>query len=434
MKTNTITKRAPVYTHEGAKAYHITPAMELRRSVMACMLFEDTFYESGVSVTERIAALIPKVKPAEASQMAIEARSKMKLRHVPLFLVREMARQKEHRKLVGETLAAVIQRPDELGEFLSLYWKPKKEPLAAQVKKGLAAAFQRFDAYALAKYDRAATIKLRDVLFLCHAKPKDEAQAALWKQLVDGTLPTPDTWEVELSASKDKKASWTRLLSENKLGALALLRNLRNMKDAEVSETAIRDGLARMKVERVLPFRFIAAARYAPHLEDGLEQAMFRCVSEVEKLKGKTAIVVDNSGSMNEVLSAKSEMKRVDAACGLAVLCREICEQVVVIGFGDQAAVAPPRRGFALRDAITQGPGGGTNTQNALRLAANEGYDRIIVITDEQSHQTINPPETRKAYFVNVATFQHGIGYGQWTHVDGFSEAIIDYIREFERE
>jgi 60 kDa SS-A/Ro ribonucleoprotein len=207
MKTNTIQKRAPILTHEGATAVHITPAKELRRSVMACLLFEDTFYEAGVSVTERISALVPKVKPAVVSAIAIEARNRMKLRHVPLFLVREMARHQEHKSLVSTTLAQVIQRADELPEFLALYWKEKRQTISAAVKKGLAAAFIKFDGYALAKYDRAATIKLRDVLFICHAKPKDEAQAALWKQLIDRTLPTPDTWEVELSASKDKKAS-----------------------------------------------------------------------------------------------------------------------------------------------------------------------------------------------------------------------------------
>jgi hypothetical protein len=86
----------------------------------------------------------------------------------------------------------------------------------------------------------------------------------LYKRVVDRKLTTPDTWEVELSASGDKLASWTRLLAEDKLGALALLRNLRNMMEAGVDDAAIRKALTALKPERVLPFRFIAAARYAP--------------------------------------------------------------------------------------------------------------------------------------------------------------------------
>ncbi len=46
------------------------------------------------------------------------------------------------------------------------------------MKLGLARAFGKFDASQLAKYDRDEPVKLRDVMFLVHAKPKDEAQAA----------------------------------------------------------------------------------------------------------------------------------------------------------------------------------------------------------------------------------------------------------------
>lgn len=435
MKTNTAVKRAPVFTHEGAKASHINAEQKLRRSVMANLLWEDSFYEDGQEVGQRIKDLIPQVKAEKVAQIAIEAREEMKLRHVPLLIVREMARHPGHKALVGSTLSRIIQRADELAEFVSLYWKEKKQPLSKQVKLGLAQAFTKFDEYQLAKYNRDNAVKLRDVLFLCHAKPKDDQQAQVWKRLIDGTLNTPDTWEVELSASKDKKASWTRLLDQNKLGALALLRNLRNMKESDVDQNLVRIHLDNMKTDRVLPFRFISAARTNPTLEPTLEQAMFRSLKEVEKLPGKTAIVVDNSGSMHGTkVSVKSDIDRADAACALAILLREVCEDVVVVGFGSNAQVVPSRRGFALADAIKRGPGGGTNTDYALQLAEQEGYDRIIVVTDEQSHQTIREPKTRKAYFVNVACNKNGIGYGRWTHIDGWSESILRYIQTFETD
>ena len=65
-------------------------------------------------------------------------------------------------------------------------------------------------------------MKHRDVPFLCHAKPQHEAQAALWKKLVENTLESPDTWEVALSAGKDKRENFERLLHEGKLGGPAL--------------------------------------------------------------------------------------------------------------------------------------------------------------------------------------------------------------------
>ena len=81
------------------------------------------------------------MEAAKVAALAVEAREQMKLRHAPLLLVREMARHKTHRALVAETLAQVIQRADELAEFVAIYWKDGKPPLSAQVKKGLAQAF-----------------------------------------------------------------------------------------------------------------------------------------------------------------------------------------------------------------------------------------------------------------------------------------------------
>ena len=419
-------------THEGAPAKRITDEQALRRSVLACLLWENQFYEDGVEIAGRIRELVPKVEAAKVAALAVEVREAMKLRHAPLYLVREMARHATHRGLVSETLARVIQRADELAEFVAIYWADGRAPLSGQVKKGLAAAFPKFDEYALAKYDRAGAVRLRDVLFLCHARPRDAAQAAVWKRLIDGQLATPDTWEVALSAGGDKRSSWERLLTERRLGALALLRNLRNMKDAGVSEDLVLGGLAAMKTDRVLPFRFLAAARYAPQWEEALEQAMFRSVESREKLPGRTVLLVDVSGSMTAALSGRSEMLRTDAAYGLAVLLREIADEVSLYTFSDTLKRVPARRGFALRDALDQSqPHSGTQLGAALEKI-DERYDRLIVITDEQSHDRVPAPKGR-GYVVNVASYRNGVGYGPWTHIDGWSESVVEYIRELER-
>jgi 60 kDa SS-A/Ro ribonucleoprotein len=423
----------PVRTHEGASAKAITPEQALRRSVLACMLWEDEFYEEGVQIAGRIRELVPKVDAAKVAALAVEAREAMKLRHVPLLLVREMARHTTHRALVAQTLTRVIQRADELSEFMAIYWADGRAPLSGQVKKGLAAAFTKFDEYALAKYDRAGVVRLRDVLFLCHAKPVDADQAGLWRRLIEGHLFTPDTWEVALSGGGDKRAHWERLLAERKLGALAILRNLRNMKDAGVNEEAITHALSAMKTERVLPFRFLAAARYAPQFEEALEQAMYKAIAGREKFAGRTVLLVDTSGSMDAPLARRSEMLRMDAACGLAVLLREVCEAVEVYSFSDKLVRVPSRRGFALRDAIVSSqPHGGTQLGHALS-SLREAYDRIIVITDEQSHDRVPAPRGC-GYVVNVASARNGVGYGAWTHIDGWSEAVVDYLRSLEGE
>ena len=418
-------------THEGAPARNISPTLQLRRSVLACLLWENQFYEDGVEIAGRISSLVPKVKPGAVAALALEARNKMKLRHAPLLLVREMARQKEHRALVAKTLAEVIQRADELAEFVAIYWKDGKVPLSAQVKKGLAQAFRKFDEYQLAKYDRSGPIRLRDVLFLCHAKPRDAEQTALWKRLIEGDLRTPDTWEVALSSGADKREAWERLLRERKLGALALLRNLRNMKQADVEEPLVLEALASMSASRALPFRFIAAARHVPQWEEAIERAMLRSLDGQEKLPGRTVLLVDVSASMTASLSQRSEMLRTDAAYGLAILLREICEKAIVYSFSNELAEVPSRRGFALRDAIDASQShSGTYLGKALG-EIREKYDRIMVITDEQSHDRVPGPRAR-GYVINVASNKCGVGYGPWNHIDGWSEAVVDYIRALE--
>src|SRR5438876_7286962 len=152
-KMNVWKRMFPVRTHEGAVTQKVDAKSELRRTVLTCLLWEATFYEKGNDIAKRIAALAAENKPEVLAALAREARTKMQLRHAPLFLARELARRKGAGPLVAETLESVIQRADELGEFVALYWKEKKQPLSAGVKRGLARAFMKFDAYQLA-YDR----------------------------------------------------------------------------------------------------------------------------------------------------------------------------------------------------------------------------------------------------------------------------------------
>src|SRR6201993_3071607 len=119
-RLNTLNLNFGLRTHEGAAARHISTEPQLRRSVLACLLWENQFYEDGVDISGRIAELVRKVAAEKVAALAVEAREQMKLRHAPLLLVREMARHKTHRGLVADTLERVIQRADELCEFVAI--------------------------------------------------------------------------------------------------------------------------------------------------------------------------------------------------------------------------------------------------------------------------------------------------------------------------
>ena len=431
-------------THEGAPAKIIGPEQRLRRSVLSCLLWEDEFYEDGESIADRIVAAAEAVPPAVLAQVAREARQQYNLRHAPLLLLTVLAKTGSGNSFVSETIADTISRADELSEFLALYWRNGKTPLAAQVKKGLARAFRKFDAYQFAKYDRGGPIKLRDVLFMVHAKP-GEGQAETFRALAERELESPDTWEVALSGGADKKDTFERLIREDKLGYLALLRNLRNMAEAGCDMGLVRDAIiARKGARRVLPFRYVAAARACPQMEPALDEALSEAIAEMPPLEGKTLVVVDVSTSMDSALSRKSDMTRMDAAAALASIIHGDLRMFSFSAGGRRywgerwdgqpvLVEVPPRRGMAgVAAIVTSQQRAGTLLGQAVKEANAIPHDRLIVITDEQSQDRVPDPVAKLAYMINVASNQNGVGYGRWTHIDGFSEQVLRFIVEYE--
>lgn len=480
MKTNHKVAVPRVVTHEGSLAERPDALQELRRTLSTCMLFENTFYEGGDSIANRLKELAGKVPREVLFVETLRAKNELHLRHAPLWMAVQAVRLHKG-KLTGNLVCEVIQRADELAEIVSLYYKSngKRVPLAKQLKRGIAMAFNKFNAYQLAKYNRDGAVKLRDVMFLVHPKPDDSHNAPVvetapvnrkgyrrgetlrsttpkseaWGKLVQGTLESPDTWEVELSQSKDKKASWERLLVDGRLGSLALIRNLRNMLEARVDRTMIGQALNTAKTDKILPFQFIAAANNAPPLEAAIEAAMLKSLATYQKLPGKTLLVIDISGSMRGTLAGKSQLTRVDAANGIAILVRELAEHATIYATaGDDMRrkhatdVVPARRGFALSDAIAKlnnklGGGGIFIVQCMDYIAEREEmFDRVIVVTDEQDCD-LRPEGAagrakllgKRNYIINVAPYKNGVSTeGKWTRINGFSPAVIEWIRQEE--
>ena len=174
----------------------------------------------------------------------------------------------------------------------------------------------------------------------------------------------------------------------------------------------------------------------------------------MEKLKGRTLLIVDVSGSMYHAkLSPHSELSRVQVACALAVMIRELCEEPLIYATAgnDMKRIhatrrVPSRRGFALSDAVynlcTPLGGGGIFLTQVMDFVHKDirSADRVIVITDEQdcSGGGQDAPAQARAfgtinYLINVASYKKGIGYGKWVHIDGWSDAVLRYIGEYEK-
>lgn len=446
MKMNkSIAKPAAILTHEGGYATRGGDlSMQLYRATCAALLGEDTFYERGESVRDRIADLCTKAPLNDVLAIAAHAKNAMKLRHVPLWmclsaLAHPVAQHSpEFRSRIRKTLVDVIQRPDEFGEVLAMVWKDGKRPIPNTVRKALAQAFHKFNAYQFAKNDHnTAAIRLRDVMFLVHPKPNSPDEAQLFHDIASESLRTPDTWEVRISAAKsdvEKRAAWEVLLTENKLGALALLRNLRNMESVGVSRSLIIKALESMDTSKVLPFRFAAAYRNSTGFERVLDKAFQASCGVLPRLAGRTLVLVDHSGSMTAPLSAKSDLTRAIAAQSLAAVLIEVCQDVTIHPYSAQLYDAcTSERGMGVLAFFSKFYMGSTWTTESLKHAINhygDVFDRVIIITDEQSHSFDALPnlKSRFKYVLNVGSYKPSISTGTWQNITGFSEQIVHYI------
>ena len=412
-KFNTIIKKqSEPRNHEGAEAYRLSAEMELYSAVVTASL-SDKFYETADKRIERIADLVGKCDPHFVAQLAVYARTAMNLRSVPLLLVVELAKHHSGDNLVSRTIEKVVLRADEIMELLHCYqWRnsqnistvdgnaPKKKlgKLSHQIQVGLQKAFNNFDEYQFAKYDRDnLEVKLRDALFIVHPKAKDEAQKQVFDKIANKSLQIPYTWETELSAlgqmafsspeAKQQAFSdkWEELICSGRLGYMAMLRNLRNFLDLNISMDALSVVANHLSDEREVvrskqfPFRYLSAYReikkvgYRPNIQadtlgkavlwerqtpsqlkalenpallesqkhlllDALEKAVLATSQNIAGFDEHTRVLLacDVSGSMYSYSSPNSTVKNFDIGLVLAMLLKHRCANVISGIFGSE--------------------------------------------------------------------------------------------------
>lgn len=370
MKFNFLSKeKTSIVNHENAKAFPLTAEYELYVAVVTTGL-SASFYEKEDTRLERIKILIKKSNPVFVAKLAVYARNEMHMRSVPLVLIVELAKIYSGDSLISKMIANVIQRADEITELLAYYQMAndrngvkKLNRLSKQIQKGLAVSFNKFDEYQFAKYNRDGAVKLKDALFLVHPKAKDDLQQELFNKIVNDTLQTPYTWETELSklgqfkysseAEKQKAFTqkWEELIDSNKIGYMALMRNLRNILEADVSGFHVMKVCEYLSNEKAvlnskqLPFRFLAAYRemkelklkYTSMVLDALENAVMISARNIKGFDIHTSVVIacDVSGSMQKNISPKSKVMLYDIGLMLGMLMQNRCQNVVSGMFGD---------------------------------------------------------------------------------------------------
>lgn len=432
MKFNILnTGKNKVVNHEGADAYKLSPEWQLYTAAVTSGL-SDNFYESASTRLENIRNLIMHNDPQFVARLAVYTRTKMNLRSMPLVLAVELARVHRGDSTVRKMVANIVRRADEITELLAYYQLANKREgvkklnkLSKQIQGGLEESFNRFDEYQFAKYNRNTDVRLRDALFLVHPKAKSEEQQVVFNKIVNNSLQIPYTWETELSALGQIKyptdearqaafrMKWEELIDSRKVGYMALMRNLRNILQAQVSEKHIGEVCKTLsspeavRRSKQLPFRFLAAYREiskvasvnAGSVLDALEDAVTVSAENIKGFDSDTSVLLacDVSGSMQQKISSKSSILWYDIGLMLAMLLKSRCQKAITGMFGDTWKIinVPTKGILANVDAFYRREGEvGYSTNGHLviedLLKRKVCIDKVMMFTDCQLWNTDN--------------------------------------------
>lgn len=421
-------------THEAGAGYERDAKSELFLLAVSNMVGESTFYEKADARDDRYETLVRTVAladPVWTLGFLRWLRGDGNMRSASLVGVAEAVKARleagdEQEYVTNRHLVdAVLQRPDEPGEFLAYWTSRHGRAIPKPVKRGVADAIVRlYNERALLKYDTDSKgYRFGDVIELAHPTGTHPEIKSTWKgDLFEHALdrrhnrdnPIPEslqmlecrrmlmalpvdqrrpliesypdtlssagmTWEALagwLQGPMDAKA-WEAVIPS--MGYMALLRNLRNFDEAEVpddvaAQVAVKladpDQVAK---SRQLPMRFLSAYRAAPSLRWAypLEQALGHCLANIPKLSGRTLIMVDTSTSMKGGFSKDGALMRWDAAATFGVALAQRCASAEVVSFSSAQYYMNDPRGVRSKVFPVQG---GESLLRSLDRWKSEGY------------------------------------------------------------
>ncbi|MFE5589066.1 TROVE domain-containing protein [Streptomyces sp. NPDC056549] len=435
-------------THAGGAAFVREPRDELFLLAVGNLVSQQTFYESGPERDARYTRLVGELAvqdPEWTASLLRWLRAEGNMRTASLTGAAAYVRA---RLKAGATegpsnrsvIDSVLQRADEPGELLAHWISAYGRNVPAPVKRGVADGVRRlYTSRSLLKYDTASkAFRFGDVLNLVHATPDPDKpwQGELFRYALDrrhhperAVPPASDrlltahralmetaaderralvtgpggaerlaaagmTWEALagwLHGPMDA-AAWEAVIPT--MGSMALLRNLRNFDEAEVSDEVaarVADRLAdadEVAGARQFPFRYLAAHQHAPspRWAAPLERALGHSLSNVPALPGRTLILVDRSDSMFwDKVSERSELTRADAAAVFGTALAMRAEQADLVEFGWGSAAVPFARDEPVPTVLKRFRSmGGTYTAKAVRKHYQD-HDRVLIVTDEQT-------------------------------------------------
>jgi len=460
-----------VLNHEAGLAFSMDAKNELMTRVLTALVSEDKFYtkDSDKELKEATAKVLNS-DPEFILKLAAYARNEMNMRSVPIFLLNEFANS--GCEVVGSRkyVSACVQRADEITELLAASLQTRKKP-AQFIKNGLKPCFNKFDRYQYGKYNRDGAVKLKDAIFLCHPKADSEERQKIFDDIVNGTLESPDTWEVVISTKGSTKENWQAILP--KMPFMAVLRNLNNFLKHDVDIEPVVSLLTNpeaVRKSKQFPFRFFSAykaiqqesyssSKKVSQLMTALNTAMELSIQNVPKIKGRSLVIVDASGSMDQAISAKSTVTASEISKMFGAVASKICEDADVVLFAETAKQVIFSDTSGTLDRMEKlksvNVGGATYAYLPVEYARvnKRSYDRIFLFSDMQCYSA-SSWYTNKSFAEEFLKYQREVANAYLYSVDlvgygtsqipkyvnkvcllaGWSEKIFNFVPMFETE
>jgi hypothetical protein len=260
------------------------------------------------------------------------------------------------------------------------------------------------DNYTLAKYKLTGKkYNMYDLINITHA------HNYVIDKYKNNTLPPAETWENIISNSVDKNKDWVYLVTNNKLGYLALIRNLNNILPAieEAAPNQFKTILDEYLVPALTNQWVIRSSLVSPlqiytayknlnvrnyTIIHALEEAFLLSTSNIPNLEGLTMLAFDVSGSMEQPFSKNSSLSIVEVCAVYAAAFFVSNRNVDIIKFGDYAKPCNYSRHDSVFNLINKFKdndecGYGTYI-NSLIPHMGAIYDRILLFSDMQVCET----------------------------------------------
>ena len=477
---------------QGYAAYSLSDELRLI-SMLNTVRIEAQTYRTENEVMTELRDLIERIglkDPYFVAQAIVYSRCKGEgiraINHLAAVLLAPFISGQEYAKRFyglwnkKEDRGGCIYRPDDMSEIKDVYSALNNSALSNSMKKGFAASIEALDAYLLTKYKKTVI----DIANLVHPNPtkstatvKDENgnEVNVLNALMNGINVVADTWETAQSEagqevakavregklSKEKAAevlkeakaeNWSSLLTENKLGILAALRNIRaimnnsNAKSDTVKKLCnlfsdgnkIRNGL-------IMPYQIDTAyeivrneVNSSSEQRDILKALLNGYEAAVPNLKaalpGKTCVLLDCSGSMHTRCMTGSRSYINATACEKAGLLAATIAKATnadIVRFGSRAEFAqydPNMNVFGLGNELSNSNMGGTSIDMAFNKINGKQYDRIILLSDNEA----NCGSTSRAYknylrSVNVSPYVYCIDLAAYGTTPLKNDGKINY-------